>query len=81
MAPGRLIVSGDTSFKTIMPHSKWLILSKICSIVPRPFLLPSWALVEVGIYLKYAILNYFYDVINTKGHLTLTQLSLISFFT
>ena len=33
-----------------------------------------WLLiVEVGTYLKYAIFNYFYDVIKTKGHLTLAQ--------
>ena len=32
---GGLIVSGDISFKTIMLHSKWLILSRVCSIEPR----------------------------------------------
>ena len=29
--------------------------------------------VEVGIYLRHAIFNYFYHVINTKGHLTLVK--------
>ena len=30
-------------------------------------------IVEVGIYLRHAIFNYFYHVINTKGHLTLVK--------